>query len=125
MRIDEVVTPRDLQSVENAADALWNKIGIDIEFTNHFLDRVNDARNGDPITADELVDLFRKEFERHGDTIKTMKQPDALMIDLLSKINIPVVVKQKDKKHKELVAATVMRTPQFRSPPSQRKFPVK
>jgi len=125
MRIDEVVTPGQLNSVEQSADALWNKIGVDIEFTNHFLDRVNDKRNGDPITADELVALFKKQFDRHGETIKTMKQPDALMIDLLSKINVPVVVKQKDKNHKELVATTVMRTPQFRSPPSQRKFPVK
>lgn len=123
--ICEDVSRRELNQVEQAADALWQNLGIDIEFTHHFLDRVNDVRNGEPITAEELVDLFKKEYERNGQTIKDMKQADALMIDLFSKINIPVIVKRKDKKHKELVAATVMRTPNFRSPPQQRKFPVK
>lgn len=121
----EDVSQSELNYVEQVADSLWQNLGIDIEFTRHFLDRVNDPRNGEPINAQELVDLFKKEYERNGETIKNMKQADALLLDLFSKINIPVIVKQKDKKHKELVAATVMRTPQFRSPPTQRKFPVK
>ena len=121
----EDISQRELNYVEQVADALWSNLGIDVEFTRHFLDRVNDERNGEPITAEELIAMLKKQYEAHGGTIKTMKQPDALMIDLLSQINIPFVVKQRDKKHKELVAATVMRTPNFRSPPTQRKFKVK
>ena len=124
-QVSEDISRRELNHIEQIADTLWNNLGIDVEFTKHFLDRLNDERNGKPITGEELIDLLKKEYEAHGQTIKTMKQPDALMIDLMSQINVPFVVKQKDKKHKELVAATVMRTPNFRSPPTQRKFKVK
>ena len=41
----EFVTPQDLKQIEVYADRLFAKVGIDVEFTKHFLDRVNDERN--------------------------------------------------------------------------------
>ena len=34
----------DLDQIEKYADRLFASIGIDVEFTRHFLDRVNDLR---------------------------------------------------------------------------------
>ena len=106
---------RELNQVEQVADALWNQLGVDVEFTQHFLDRVNDERNGRPITQDELIRLFQKEFERYGKTISGLKNIEAVMKDTLTTINLPFVVKDRGKS-KELVAKTIMRKPNFQTP---------
>ena len=54
MRINEVdreLTQTELDLTRNFADKLFAKVGIDVEFTRHFLDRVNDERNVKQITA--------------------------------------------------------------------------
>lgn len=40
-----MITQADLDAVEKYADRVFAKVGIDVEFTRHFLDRANDARN--------------------------------------------------------------------------------
>ena len=42
---DAPLTKQDLDAVEKYADRLYKSVGIDVEFTKHFLDRVNDAKN--------------------------------------------------------------------------------
>ena len=42
---EQELTKQDLDSIEKYADRLYKSVGIDVEFTRHFLDRVNDARN--------------------------------------------------------------------------------
>ena len=39
--ISEEITKNDLNQIEKYADKLFAAVGIDIEFTRHFLDRVN------------------------------------------------------------------------------------
>ena len=53
--ISERVSKSDLDQIEKYADKLFAAVGIDIEFTRHFLDRVNDARNKKPINSAELI----------------------------------------------------------------------
>ena len=43
--ISEEITKNDLNQIEKYADKLFAAVGFDVEFTRHFLDRVNDARN--------------------------------------------------------------------------------
>jgi len=113
--ITESISSRELDQIEQFADQLWAKLGIDIEFTRHFLDRVNDERNGKPITVDELVSLFQKEFKVNGMQISKMRKPEAVLKDLLTNINIPFVLKDYGDK-KQLVGKTVMRKKNFMSP---------
>ena len=40
-------------------------LNIDVEFTKHFMDRVNDARNKTPITPAELTRLFKQSYRKH------------------------------------------------------------
>jgi hypothetical protein len=56
--IKEEVTKKDLDGVERFADKLFAAVGIDVNFTRHFLDRVNDERNKKPINTAELTRLF-------------------------------------------------------------------
>jgi hypothetical protein len=118
MKIQELledISQQELNQVEQFADRLWAKLGVDVEFTRHFLDRVNDERNGTPITVDELIALFQKEFKTNGIQISNMRRPEAVLKDLLTNINIPFVLK-KVGDQKQLVSKTVMRKRNFMSP---------
>ena len=55
-----MITKKQLDTIERFADKLWAKVGLDIEFTRHFLDRVNDARNKKQITGGEIQRLFKQ-----------------------------------------------------------------
>ena len=70
--IDGKVTKSALDALEVHIDNVFNKLGIDVGFTHHFLDRVNDARNGKQITIRELGRLFAKEYKRWGKPIAQM-----------------------------------------------------
>ena len=120
--VSEDITQSQLNKLEAAVDRVFGKLGIDVEFTRHFLDRVNDERNVKPITVQELGELFTKEYRRWGRDIARMPiDSQAVMKDLSSEINIPFVL-NKDGKEKDLVAKTVMRKKNFRTP--NRELPV-
>ncbi len=122
--IDKQLTTDDLEALETFADRIFAKVGIDVEFTRHFLDRVNDERNGKQITASELTRLFKQEYKKWGKPIANMgPDAEAVMKDLATDINMPFVLNW-DKKNNELdlIAKTVMRKPDFKT--SNREFPV-
>ena len=127
MKINELdknigVTQQQLDSLENVLDRVFASVGIDVEFTKHFIDRVNDERNIRPITIKELAMLFKKEFVKYGKPIAQLG-PDAqaVMKDLETDINIPFVLNWNGEEL-ELVAKTVMRKKDFKS--SNKEFAV-
>jgi hypothetical protein len=114
--LSEDIGSTELNQVEVFVDRLWSKLGIDVEFTRHFLERLNDERNGKPISAAELIRLFKKEYESYGDQIRKMDdRSEAVMKDLTTQLNLPFVIKDTND-GKTLVAKTVMRKPNFSSP---------
>lgn len=116
------ITRVQLDALEKAADKVFGKLGLDIEFTRHFLDRANDSRNGKPITVRELAELFVKEYQRWGNTIAKMPHSSqAVMKDLSSELNIPFVL-EPDGAETDLVAKTVMRKKDFKT--SNKELPV-
>ena len=113
--IAEDVDFYQLSQVEHFVEALWDKLGVEVKFTKHFLDRLNDSRNGKPISSAELIRLFKKEYEQNGKDISKLGDTEAVMKDLLTNINLPFVIK--DTGHgKEMVAKTIMRKPNFKTP---------
>jgi hypothetical protein len=116
------VTQAQLDALEKVLDQVFSKVGIDIEFTRHFIDRVNDERNVKPISIKELAMLFKKEFIKYGKPIAQLG-PDAqaVMKDLESDINIPFALNWNGEEL-ELVAKTVMRKKDFKS--SNKEFTV-
>jgi hypothetical protein len=118
------VTKKDLNNLERELDNLYAKIGMDIEFTRHFLDRVNDNRNGKQITVGELSKIFKDTFRKHGgDLSRSEDDLQAVLNDISTKLNVPFVIKWNSrKKELELVAKTVMRKNNFKT--SNRKLTV-
>ena len=116
------LTQNNLDTLERVIDRVFAKIGIDVEFTRHFLDRVNDPRNKQQISMRELGMLFAKEYKKWGRPIaKLGANAEAVMKDLESDINVPFVLKRKGNEL-ELVAKTVMRKKNFHTP--DREFKV-
>ena len=112
---DEPITPQDLNDLEKYLDQLYARDNIDLEFTRHFLDRVNDQRNHKQITTGELFKMFGKAEMKYGSEIADMgDRAEAVINDVGSKINPPFVLRYKRKRNIiELIAKTVMRKDNF------------
>ena len=121
---DKQVTQSDIDELEKFADKIFGKVGIDVNFTRHFLDRVNDERNGKPISMSELTRLFKQEQKRWGKKIAQLgPDEEAVMKDLQTDINLPFALRWDDKNNElDLIAKTVMRKKNFRTPNPE--FPV-
>ena len=112
-----LISQSQLNKLEKELDQLFATVGIDIEFTRHFFERVNDARNGKDITVDELREIFKEVYaeyksrlKRYGDGFEgVFKNPPTA-------INIPFVLGwDKENKELDLVTKTVMRKKNFHS----------
>ena len=107
----------ELKEIERFADKLFKGLGIDIAFTNHFYERLNDPRNGKQITDTELKDMFRDMFLKIGDKLSDMEiDTEGVINDVSSKLNIPFVLVY-DRKNNEvdLVSKTIMRKHNFKT----------
>ena len=124
LNMSEGIQKVDVEQLEKFADRLFGKVGIDVEFTRHFMDRVNDVRNQKPITMSELTRLFKQEYKRWGKPIAQMgPNSQAVMKDLQTNINLPFVLQWDDKNNElDLIAKTVMRKQDFKTP--NKEFPV-
>jgi len=113
--ISEEITKKDLDGVEKFADRLFAAVGIDVNFTRHFLDRVNDERNKKPINTAELTRLFKQTYKKHGKKIpKLGDDAQAVIHDMETDINMPFVLKYDNKGQEfDLVAKTIMRKKNF------------
>ena len=110
---DAQLTRQDLDAVEKYADRLYKAVGIDVEFTRHFLDRVNDERNKKQITVAELIRLFKQSYKKHGKKIAQLgPDAEAVLNDIQTDVNMPFALKW-DGKELDLVAKTVMRKKNF------------
>ena len=121
---DKQVTQSDIDELEKFADKIFAKVGIDVNFTRHFLDRVNDERNGKPISMSELTRLFKQEQKRWGKKIAQLgPDEEAVMKDLQTDLNLPFALRWDDKNNElDLIAKTVMRKKNFKTPNPE--FPV-
>ena len=110
----EEVSQRQLNDLEKFADRLLAKFDIDVEFTRHFADRMNDKRNNPAISIPELQRLFKKIAKEKGQNIKKHKNGEAVLKDIQSDLNLPVVVKFKNDEF-EVVNKTIMRKKDFKT----------
>ena len=113
-----VITQPMLDKLESYLDQLFASLGIDVEFTRHFLDRVNDPRNKEQITLKELAILFKDAYTKYGKKIAQMgPDAEAVIKDMRSDVNVPFVLNwDNSNKELDLVAKTVMRKKDFRTP---------
>lgn len=104
------MTSSELDSVERYADSELDP--IDIEFGNHFFDRLNDPRNGKEITSDELVSFFNRLARKKEAFMSFIERYREFVVkDKNSSINIPFVSQVN-----QALAKTIMRKPGFMTP---------
>lgn len=122
MKLEELfenqqLSQSDLDEVERYADKLFASVGIDVEFTRHFIERVNDERNEKPINSAELIRLFRETRKKYGKKIpKLGPDAQAVLKDIQTDINLPfVLVWDKNSEEFDLIAKTIMRKKNFAS----------
>ena len=112
---EKEIKKSDLDQVEKYADRIFASLGIDVEFTRHFLDRVNDKRNVKQITPAELTRLFKQSFKKYGKKIaKLGPDAEAVINDMKTDINMHFVLNLKGGEL-ELIAKTVMRKKNFQT----------
>ena len=113
--IKEDISISQLNQVEKHLDKIWAKVGIDVEFTRHFHDRVNDERNKKPISTAEIIRIYREIYKKYGKPISKLSNGvEILLKDMSTDINVPVVLKW-DGKEFDMIAKTVMRKKNFKS----------
>ena len=117
----EDVSQKEINDLEKFGDRLLNKFDVDIEFTRHFADRLNDKRNKPAITVDEIKALFKKMADNKGKRIKKHGNSEAILKDMQSDLNLPVVVNWKNGEF-EVVNKTIMRKKAFKSPDPELKY---
>jgi hypothetical protein len=112
--LNEKITQAELMDLEKFADRILAKFNIDVSFTKHFVDRVNDDRNNPDITVSELQKLFKKIQDNKGEYIKKMKNVEAVLKDVQSDLNIPVAINFRNGEF-EIVNKTIMRKKDFKT----------
>ena len=107
-------TQRDIDDVEKFADRILKKYDIDIEFTRHFIDRLNDPRNNPEIKIAELQRFFKKIQRAKGQNIRNNPDVELVLKDMSSNLNLPVVIKKRGDSF-EVINKTIMRKPDFKT----------
>jgi hypothetical protein len=120
-KLEEDVSQRQIDDLEKFGDRLLKKFDIDVEFTRHFADRMNDKRNDPEIKVAEIQRLFKKIAKNKGKDIKKHGDAEAVLKDMQSDLNLPVVVNFKDGEF-EVVNKTIMRKKGFKTTSPEIKY---
>ena len=112
---NEDFTQKDVKDLEKFADRILAKYGIDVEFTRHFVDRLNDPRNSPAIKVSELQKFFKKIQRNKGKNIRNNPDVEAVLKDMSTNLNLPVVIKTKGDDSFEVTNKTIMRKKDFRT----------
>jgi len=115
-----IVTAAHMKAFEQFVDKMFDKFNIDFDFTKHFRERISDERNNPCISLKEIADTIKKIYNKYKSGEKTLsKYVDAEVVlkDLQNDLNMPIAVEY-DRKNDEIevVAKTIMRKKNFRTP---------
>tara|TARA_B100001778_G_scaffold50203_1_gene37394 strand:- start:785 stop:1264 length:480 start_codon:yes stop_codon:yes gene_type:complete len=110
----EDISQSDVDNLEKFADRILKKYNIDVEFTRHFVDRLNDPRNSPEIKIAELQRFFKKIQRNKGTNIKNNPDVEAVLKDMSTNLNLPVVIKTKGDGF-EVTNKTIMRKKDFKT----------
>lgn len=88
-----------------ALNSRFTPYDIPIKITTHFIDRMGDARNSEPIKVSEVADFFSKLLIKRRQLLQNMEDGTSVQIvDLETDITVPFI-----KSNGTLVATTIMR----------------
>ena len=113
----EELGQRNFTELEEFADDLFSELGLDIVFTKHFKDSVNDWRESRrPITYEELENFFINAYKAAGKTLSLLPHnKEVVLRDHWSRLNSPVIMKKLGD-DRDLLMKTIMRKKSFGTP---------
>ena len=109
----ETVTANQLSDLEKFGDRLLDKFGVDISFSRHFADRMNDDRNKPEIKVSELQGLFKKIAKKKAVNIKKYPNAEVVLKDIQKDLNLPIAIKVDKDGTLDVVHKTIMRKKNF------------
>lgn len=111
-----LIGKNQIKTFEKVVDQLFDKFGIDFNFTKHFSDRMSDDRNNPCITMQELANFIKKIYAKQGKSIKSVAGAESVIKDMQTDLNIPIAVTY-DSRNDEFDVAmkTIMRKKNFRT----------
>jgi len=115
-----LITKAHMDEFEKFVNRLFDKFGIEIDFTKHFRERMSHERNDPCIDMKELAAMIQKIYKKYQGGEKSLNKfvdAEAVIKDLQTNLNMPIAVEY-DRKNDELVviAKTIMRKKNFRTP---------
>jgi hypothetical protein len=109
MRVNELfITESNSELARHYTQALNSRFAphdIPIKITTHFIDRMSDPRNQEPITVGEIADFFSKLLIKRKKFLQDLPDGTSVMVvDLETDITVPF-----KKVNDTVIATTVMR----------------
>lgn len=109
MRVNQLfITESNSELARHYTQALNSRFAphdIPIKITTHFIDRMGDPRNQEPITVSEIADFFSKLLIKRKKFLQDLPDGTSVMIvDLETDITVPF-----KKVNDTVIATTVMR----------------
>ena len=115
----EPITKVQLSIIEKALDKLFKDVGVNIEFTKHFHDRLNDLRNIEQISVQELTKIYKEVHDKYGEELGHATKGelvDEIIKSIKSMVNIPIALTYNRKTDMvDVTAKTIMRKKNFKS----------
>ena len=102
---------RQIFSLERSLDTLFSRLNVDVEFSNHFKERLKGRES--EIKFDEIKEAFRKLFLKYRDGIIQDPELQGLLKDIFTYLNIPFGVHKKADGSYELRTITIMKKRNF------------
>ena len=113
----DLIGLNQIKQFEKFVDRMFEKFGIDFNFTKHFGERMSDGRNDPCITMKELANFVTKIYKNQGKSLKGVAGAEAVIKDIQSDLNIPVAVKYDSNNDEfDVVMKTIMRKKNFKTP---------
>ena len=116
LEVEEEVSPKQLSDLEKFGDRILAKFGVDITFSRHFADRMNDARNKPEIKIAELQALFKKIAKKKAVNIKKYPNAEVVLKDIQKDLNLPIAIKVDKDGTLDIIHKTIMRKKNFGTP---------
>lgn len=115
-----ILTMAHMRAFEKLVDRMFEKFGIDFEFTKHFHERMSHERNDPCIDMKELASMIKKIYAKYQKGEKSLNKfvdAEAVIKDMQTDLNMPVAVEY-DRRNDQIdvIAKTIMRKKNFRTP---------
>lgn len=89
MRLYELQSPQEIQELEAQLDALMRPVGLNVEFSRHFVERLLGREQR--VTMDEIVGAFAKlksKYKKRLLSAKKKPEYEAVLKDFSNDLNI-------------------------------------